>query len=103
MAAKERTRKAPPGAPGEPPTANVVSQAERLDLADPAAVRRWLADLRVAVDDSAAVAEDMLRPPRRRDLGPREHRRLYQDAAAKLDALFDHADPPQDSSGSGSA
>ncbi len=65
----------------------------RLDFGDAAALRQWFADLRVAIDDAGAVAEDALRPFRQRDLGPREHRRLYQDAAGKLAALLAYADP----------
>jgi hypothetical protein len=51
-----------------------------------------LADLRVAIDDAHAVAVDMLRAPRRRDLGPREHRRLYQEAHGKLTRILAELD-----------
>jgi hypothetical protein len=74
-----------------------VSGPERLDFADPAAVRRWLLDLRVAVDDAGAVTEDALRPLRRRDLGHVKHRQLYRDAREKIASLLDYADPPCDS------
>lgn len=58
-----------------------------------------LADLRVALDDADAVALDMLRAPRRRNLGPREHRRLYREARSKLTRILaaldadEHGDP----------
>jgi hypothetical protein len=73
--------------------------ADRLDFTNPAAVRAWLVDLRVAVDDAGAVAEDMLRPARKRALGQTEHARLYGDARAKLAALLSYADPPPEDNG----
>jgi hypothetical protein len=73
--------------------------ADRLDFANPAALRAWLVDLRVAVDDAGAVTEDLLRPHRERDLGNREHARLYGDARAKLAALLSYADPPPEDNG----
>jgi hypothetical protein len=54
--------------------------------------RQWHIEVRVAFDDMAAVLEDQLRPPRERDLGPREALRLYHDARDKLTRLFAHAD-----------
>jgi hypothetical protein len=67
---------------------------ERLDFADPVAVRAWIVDLRVAFDDAAGVTQDVLRPERRRSLGHVEHRRLYREAAQKIAHLLDYADPP---------
>jgi hypothetical protein len=52
----------------------------------------WLTCLRVAVDDADAAARDMLRAPRRRGLGPRQHRKLYRGAAKQIRSLLDH--PP---------
>jgi hypothetical protein len=59
-----------------------------------------LADIRAAFDDLDAVGLDMLRPLRRRDLGPRQHRKLYREARGKLVALLtgpendtEHGDP----------
>ena len=66
----------------------------RLDFTDDAAVRAWVADLRVACDDAAGVTEDMLPRGRSRSLGHVEHRRLYREAKAKLAQLLDFADPP---------
>lgn len=51
---------------------------------DRALIRRALGDLRVAVDDVDAVAEDMLRPPRERDLGPVLHAANYRAARGKV-------------------
>ncbi len=59
-----------------------------------ASARSLLADLRSAFDDADAVALDMLRAPRRRNLGPREHRRLYREARGKLLQLL--ASPDND-------
>lgn len=66
----------------------------RLDFADPAALRAWFVDMRVALDDANGVALDLLRKPRRRDLGHREHARLHREAREKLVALLAYADPP---------
>jgi hypothetical protein len=61
--------------------------------------RALLADLRSAFDDMDAVGLDMLKAPRRRNLGPREHRRLYQEARGKLTRILaeldaeEHGDP----------
>jgi hypothetical protein len=66
----------------------------RLDFGDPAALRAWVVDLRVAFDDAAGVTEDMLRRERSRSLGHAEHRRLYREAKKTIAQLLDHADPP---------
>ena len=59
-----------------------------------------LADLRAAFDDLDAVGLDLLRPLRRRNLGTREHQRLYHEARRKLRQLLagpdndtEHGDP----------
>jgi hypothetical protein len=75
-------------------------------------MRRALVDLRVAFDDGDAITEDMLRAPRKRDLGPALHRANYTEARSKLLAAHaaamrllasddggEHGDP----SGNGSA
>lgn len=76
-----------------------------LDWSDAVAVSRWLAGLRVAFHDADAVALDMLRPPRARDLGPALAARNYGEArAAVLSALaFADASEPGDPAGSGGA
>jgi hypothetical protein len=58
------------------------------------APRSLLADIRAAFDDLDAVGLDMLKAPRRRNLGPREHRRLYREARGKLLRLL--ASPDND-------
>ncbi len=73
-----------------------MSRPDRLDFADVAAVRAWLVDVRVAVDDAAGVTEDVLRPARKRDLGHVEHRRIFREAREKIAALLNYADPPSD-------
>lgn len=47
-------------------------------------IRRTLLDLRVAVDDADAITADMLRIPRRRELGPALHRKQYVEARGKI-------------------
>lgn len=64
-----------------------------LDWNDPAAVARWLLNLRVAIDDAEDIARDMLRPERSRELGPRMHRQMHRDASAGVRRLLDYADP----------
>ena len=62
-----------------------------------------LAEIRTAFDDLDAVGLDMLRPLRRRKLGPAEHRRLYREARGKLVRLFalpENDTEPGDSGGS---
>jgi hypothetical protein len=79
-----------------------------INFADPAEVRAWAVDLRVAVDDADAIIRDMLRPLRRRELGARMYRDNYADARQRIVALIaaalpdegpDHGDP----SGNGGA
>ncbi|MFT3768451.1 MAG: hypothetical protein QM820_23630 [Minicystis sp.] len=53
-------------------------------MIDRALMKRVLLDLRVAVDDADTVAADMLRPPRRRELGPVLHRVQYREARGKI-------------------
>jgi hypothetical protein len=68
------------------------------------APRSLLADIRAAFDDLDAVGLDMLKTPRRRNLGPRERRRLYREARNKLAALLaplDNDGDRGDSAGSG--
>lgn len=96
-------RSAPPPPAGLPPSAP-------LDWSDPAAVSRWLGAVRVTIGDAAAIAEDMLRPPRMRELGPALHRERYQDTATQLRQLLDFAtvrEPddgePGDTTGNGGA
>jgi hypothetical protein len=54
--------------------------------------RSWYPELRAAVDDLQAVTADQTRRKQRRDLGPRQAKRLYRDARDKLASLFAYAD-----------
>jgi hypothetical protein len=53
------------------------------------AFSRWLAGLRSAFADADAVAVDMLRPPRARELGPALAARNYGEARAAILASLD--------------
>ena len=66
-----------------------------LDWSDPLAVFRWLALLRVSLDDVDAVARDMLRPPRDRELGPVSHAENYRDAREQILSSLDFAGAPK--------
>ncbi|MFT3772249.1 MAG: hypothetical protein QM820_43155 [Minicystis sp.] len=70
------------------------------DRNDPA-VRRWLADLNVTLDDLHAVVKDMQRKKRRRDLGPRKHRALFRESWDKLTAILGRTlpEPPEPQGG----
>ncbi len=65
-----------------------------LDWADPLAVARWLGSLRLAFNDADAISLDMLRPPRKRELGPVLHARNYGDARAQVLRALDYASAP---------
>ena len=78
-----------------------MSRADHLDYSDLAAVRRFLADLRVAVDDADAITRDALRPLGRRELGRILHRRNYQEARARIVSLIGYAMPSEPDGGSG--
>ncbi len=59
---------------------------KRLDFADAAAVRAWLADLAGHFADVDALVRDMLAPPSQRELGPVLHAHNYAEAR---DAILD--------------
>jgi hypothetical protein len=62
-----------------------------LDWNDRAAVSTWLANLRVSLDDADAVTQDMLLPPRERQLGPALHAEKYRDAWAQIEESMAYA------------
>ncbi len=73
---------------------------------DRALLRRVLVDLRVSCDDADEVAQDMLRPIRKRTLGPASHRASYDEARGNIVKSIDYlvklaADEPDDSSSNG--
>jgi len=62
-----------------------------LAWSDPLAVSQWLGALRVTLGDHLAVVDDMLRPPRERELGPAPHRERAGETATQLRQLLDAA------------
>jgi hypothetical protein len=64
-----------------------------IDWTDPEEVRRFLVGLRVHLDDIDGVVKDMLARPRKRELGPKQHRRIYEDAREGVVAAIEHAMP----------
>jgi len=62
--------------------------APRIDLADPDARRRWLAQVRDQIADATASGLDATAPKRRRVLSRAEARRKIRDASKALDALL---------------
>ena len=54
--------------------------SDGFDWTDPEAVRRLMTGLETHLADIHAVVKDMMRPKRKRQLGLREHKRLYRDA-----------------------
>ena len=78
-----------------------------LDWSNPLEVSQWLAGLRLSFNDADAVAEDMLLPPRRRELGPALHATNYRAARAQIVQALDYASAPEaepsDPAGNGGA
>ena len=73
-----------------------MSTSKRRPASDDAAHANradWIARLRTAWHDADAVSADMLQPPRKRRLGPVQHRELYAEAADKIEKLL--AAPPE--------
>jgi hypothetical protein len=66
-----------------------------LDWNDKAAVRRFLVDAHVQAEDIDGVMQDMLLPPRERELGPALAREKYGDAMRSLLFLLDFAIGPE--------
>lgn len=58
-------------------------------MLDRATLRAALVNLRVGFDDADAITEDMLRPPRKRELGPALHADNYRDVKRKIYAILD--------------
>jgi hypothetical protein len=53
-------------------------------------LRRILLHLRVSCDDADTVVRDMLRPLRKRELGPALHRQSYREARDKIVTALDY-------------
>jgi hypothetical protein len=75
----------------QPPTGG-KGRAPSVDLADPAARRAWLADLREQLEDLAAAGEDATRPLGRRALGRPTARGQILEARHALQQLVDAAE-----------
>jgi hypothetical protein len=65
----------------------------RLDWNDREAVREWWRALLAAYEDVAAVADDLVKPYRKRKLGPAAARKLYRDADKSVRSLVSYGDP----------
>ena len=70
-----------------------------LDWSDPVEVSIWLAGLRSAFNDADGAALDMLRPERRRELGPALHAEKYRAARAQILQALDFAACPEPEDG----
>jgi hypothetical protein len=68
--------------------------SDGFDWNDPEAVRRLMTGMQSHFDDLHAVVKDMMRPKRKRQLGFREHRRIYREARKGVLAAIRHAMPP---------
>ncbi|MFT3774371.1 MAG: hypothetical protein QM820_54120 [Minicystis sp.] len=68
------------------------------DPSDPK-LHGWLVSLNVALDDIDAISRDMLRPLRRRELGPAKHREMYEDGWGKVMSLLGRDLPPPEPEG----
>ncbi len=66
-----------------------------LDWHNPIAVSAWLGALRVTLNDLDTVSQDMLRPPRERDLGPRLHAENYRAAWKQVVQAIEYATAPE--------
>lgn len=67
----------------------------RLDWSDPSAVASWLRALRTSFHDLDATAKDMLRRPRKRELGPAMHSENYRATRAQILGALDFAGGPE--------
>jgi hypothetical protein len=76
-----------------------ISASASRDGSDPIAVAKWLGALRVDIADADAIARDMLRPPRERELGPATHRERYEEAHASILRALDYAGAPEPGEG----
>jgi hypothetical protein len=79
-----------PNVPARPSGANLTDA--RLDLDDPAEVKRWLVALRVQASDAIAAGLDATARVRRRVMSRAEARRKLKAAEHAIDALLRAAD-----------
>jgi hypothetical protein len=71
------------------------AKAVHLDWSDRAAVRALVLSLRVHLDDLIGVMDDVLAPEQERELGPAQHRRIYDECRRSLRSELDYALPPE--------
>jgi hypothetical protein len=69
--------------------------SDHLDWTDPEAVRRFLVDVRVHLDDIDGVVKDSRRKRRKQHLGHKKHVEIYDDSRDALIALIEYAMPPK--------
>jgi hypothetical protein len=69
-----------------------LGEIKPLNVTDPAALRAWLAELRIQVDDAVAAGEDATRPPGQRDLGRAMARRKLLAARGAIQQLIEAAE-----------
>jgi hypothetical protein len=74
-----------------------------IDWNDPEAVRRFLVDFRVTIDDIDGVVLDMFTKKRRRSLGRAQHKQLYREARRTLIQALEHLMPPPPPPSAGAA
>jgi hypothetical protein len=72
--------------------------SDGFDWNDPEAVRRLMTGLQTHLADMHAVVKDMMRPVRKRQLGLREHKRIYRDARKGVIEAIERAMPQSTSS-----
>jgi hypothetical protein len=75
----------------------------RLNWHDREAVRRWVIDLRVQVDDLAVIVRDMLAPARSRELGHATHVTRVAELLHGIVTALAYAIPPDDDGDDGPA
>jgi hypothetical protein len=73
-----------------------MPESPTLNFDNPAAVAEWLRGLRESLCDADVVTRDMLRPKRKRDLGPKLHREHYEGAWKQVEQSMKRAGAPLD-------
>ena len=63
-----------------------------LDWTNREAAARWLAELKVAIEDMTSAAEDQVQPMAERHLGRAEARRIIADGRVTLEVMLDCAE-----------
>src|SRR5580700_721221 len=87
-------RSRPRGQDPCPPLERRCAVKPPFDWNDPETIRRFLVEIRVAVDDIDGVVLDMFTKKRRRSLGRAQHKQLYREARRTLIQILEHLMPP---------